>query len=426
MNIHIVQPGDTIYTIASQYGISPEQLAEENDIRDFNNLNLGEALIVIRAAQIHIVQEGDSLESIAMNYGISVMELLRNNPNNSDGILEVGEELVISYEEERRGTLKTNGFAYPFIERDILRKTLPYLTFLTVYSYEITQDGNLVDIDDSDIIEMSKEYKVVPIMFITAPSSESGVDTNILHNIISDMQARTNFIDSILMILHSKGYSGINIDTPFVQPQDREPYVELIDQITKLLNSEGFTVMITLAPSTFEVSTGLIYEGVDYIGLSRAANGVLYQLTYAWRFPNNLPISILPFDAVLQTFINAVQLLSPEKCMLGISIIGYLWEFPYFAAILNAYFLNYNSAMRLANLHSSVIRFNEPSYSSYFNYDDSGREYMAWFTDIRGLYPWITYTKDYELIGVNIWNIMYFMPSIWIFINSQYEIEKIV
>ncbi|WP_073276154.1 LysM peptidoglycan-binding domain-containing protein [Anaerocolumna jejuensis] len=32
MYIHIVQPGDTITTIADSYGVSPERIAAENDI----------------------------------------------------------------------------------------------------------------------------------------------------------------------------------------------------------------------------------------------------------------------------------------------------------------------------------------------------------------------------------------------------------
>ncbi len=426
MNIHIVQPGDTVYTIADYYGISPERLVIENDIEDPDNLVIGEALVIIRPAQTYIVQEGDSLESIAKAQAVDIMELLRNNPNISGRELFVGEELVIRYEGERTGTIKTNGFVYPFVDKEILRKTLPYLTYLTIYSYDITQTGNLIDIDDTEIIRIAKEYKVAPIMFITAPIEETGVDTNIVHTLISDIEIQNTFINSILYVLRSKGYLGININTPFIQPQDRYSYVELIGTIRKRLNSEGFTETVTIAPSTFEVSTGLIYGGVDYTGLSQAADDVLYLLTYAWRFQNNLPISTLPFNVVLQTLRNAIRLIPPEKCMLGISNVGYLWEFPYFAAIINANFLNYNSAIRLARDTGSVIEFNQPSHSSYFQYVDNEHEYMAWFKDARSLYPWIAYSQVYGLQGVAVWNITYFVAYLWLLINAEYVIKKIL
>lgn len=425
MDIYVVQPGDTLETIANRYDISPGRLAIENDITDPNNLIPGEALIVIRPKQIYMVQEEDTLESIARDQGTEVMELLRNNPNVSDRKLYIGEELVISYEGERTETIHTNGMAFPFINRSTLYKTLPYLTYLTIYAYEITNDGELVDIDDLEIIQIAKGYGVAPVMFISAPRQETGLDVNIAHRIISEERIQNTFIESILTTLQEKDYYGVNIETPYIEPQDKQPYVDLISKLTKRLNREGFMVAVTLAPSVFEASTGIIYEGVDYTGLSQAANEVMYQLTYAWRFPWSLPISTLPFDAVLHTLDQAIELISRERFTLGVSNIGYLWEFPYFTAIVNANFLNYGSAIQLAKETGSVIEFNEVTFSAYFQYIDRGHEYMAWFKDIRILSAWIIYARSKGVEYISIWNIMYFVASTWMFINAKYIIEKI-
>ena len=425
MDIHIVQPGDTIYTIADQYGVNAERLAIDNDIRDSNNLILGEALFIIRPIRTYIVQQGDSLESIAAAHGISRMELLRNNPNIPNGNIPVGTELVISYETERTGAIRTGGFAYPFIDLETLRKTLPYLTYLYIYSYQIMPSGDLADINDLALIQMAIEYDVAPIMSITALNEENGVETNIMHDILTNIQKQDNFIYNILNILYNKGYYGINFDTPFIQPHDRQAYVDFIDKITKRFNSEGYSVMVTLSPSVFESSTGIIYGGVDYIGLSQAANMILYQLTYAWRYRYSLPLNILPIDAIMQTMNKAILLITPEKFMLGISNIGYLWEFPYFAAITNVSYLNYNTAIQLADDTGSVIQFNDPSYSSYFQYIPDGHEYMAWFIDIRAIQLWILYVQENGLTSISLWNIMIFVTNIWLLMNAKFEIIKL-
>lgn len=425
MNIHIVQPGETIHTIADSHGISPERLAAENDIIYSQHLIVGEALVIIKPRKVYIVQEEDTLESIANTQGIDVMELLRNNPNVSNRELFPGEELVISYEGEKTATVKTNGFAYPFIDRETLQKTLPYLTYLTVYSYRVKQDGNLDDIDDLEMIQMAKNYGVAPIMFIAAPHEGRYVDTDIAHIIIDNEEIQNTFIENVLTMLRRKGYSGINMDTPYIQPRDREAYVNLIAKITERLNREGYLVMVTISPSTFEVSTGIIYSGVDYAGLSNASNAVLYQLTYSWGYPYSLPISVLPFERVLQTLKEAVTLIPPEKCILDISIVGYLWEFPYFAAMTIANFLNYHSAIELAEDTNSVIQFNESSCSAYFQYIENDQEYMAWFKDSRVIATVLEYLQKYHIQGVSLWNIMYFITNIWLLINSQYVIEKV-
>ncbi|MGN6712781.1 LysM peptidoglycan-binding domain-containing protein [Anaerocolumna jejuensis] len=425
MYIHIVQPGDTITTIADSYGVSPERIAAENDISNPYKLAIGEALVILQPDKTYNVQKGDTLESIAKSQGTDVMELLRNNPNTSNRELYTGEELVISYADKRTAAVRTNGFAYSFIDRRTLEKTLPYLTYLTIYSYRITENGGLTEVDDSEIIQMARAYRVAPIMFITASNEGSSVNTDIAHTLISNTEIQTAFTNNILDNLHRKGYYGINIDTPFVQPQDRQAYVKFIAKITERLNSEGFFVTVTIAPSTFEVSTGIIYEGIDYTGLSQAANNVLYQLTYVWRYPHSLPISILPFDAIIQTLDKALMLISPEKFVLGFSNVGYLWEFPFFSAIINVNFINYNSAIELANDTGSSILFNEPSRSSYFKFIDSGLEYMAWLKDIRALYPMLEYAQSNELQGISLWNIMYFITNTWLVVNALYVIEKI-
>ncbi|WFR58931.1 LysM peptidoglycan-binding domain-containing protein [Anaerocolumna sp. AGMB13025] len=425
MYIHIVQQDDTVNSIADTYGISPERLMIENDLSITEGPVVGEALIILIPSQTYIVQKEDTLESIAKEQGIEVMELLRNNPGVSNRELYMGEELVIRYEDTKGVAGKINGFTYPFIDQETLKKTLPYLTYLTVYSYQLQPNGDLIEIDDLQVVNTAKEYGVAPIMFVNAPHEGEDVDTTIAHSLINNADIRNNFLDNLLRNLRGKGYYGLNFDTPYIQPLDREAYVDFIADLTKRLNSEGFFVMITIAPSTFEVSTGIIYTGVDYIGLSQAANNVLYQLTYAFRYPRNLPISILPFDSVLHTLDNAVTLLSPEKCSLGISIIGYLWEFLYFSAVTYANFINYNSAMDLARNVEAPIQFNDPSRSSYFQFINDDKEYIAWFKDSRVLYPYLSYVNSYGLQGASIWNIMYFTTNIWLLVNSMFIIEKI-
>ncbi len=425
MFIHVVQPGDTIYTIASSYHIKPERLALENDITDPNQLVQGEALVILIPEQTYIVQEGDNLETIASIYGTNTMELLRNNPNISGRALNPGEELVISYDGIKSTKIKTNGFAYPFINKDTLRKILPYLTYLTIYSYEYNRNGNLDDLNDSEVIQLAKKYGVLPIMFLTAAMSENNIDKEIVHILINDIQIQNLYIENILNTLQRKGYSGINIETPFVRPGDREDYVKLIAKITELLNREGYFVIVTIDPSTFEVSTGIMYSGIDYKGLSAAANEVLYQLRHEWGTSNSLPISVIPFEAVVETLTNAVTLIPPEKCILGISDIGYLWEFPYFAAVTIVNYLNLKSAINLAHYTNSVIQFNNRTRTAYFSYLENDIEYMAWFEDIRVVYPMLVYSQGYGLQGISIWNVMYFNTSTWLMINNLYEIAKL-
>jgi spore germination protein len=60
------------------------------------------------------------------------------------------------------GTIQVNGYAFPNIDRDVLRKTLPSLTFLSIFSYEVRPDGSLSTIDDEPLIRAARAARVAP------------------------------------------------------------------------------------------------------------------------------------------------------------------------------------------------------------------------------------------------------------------------
>lgn len=171
MTIHIVQSGETIYSIADRYGVSVDRLILDNGILKPSRLVVGETIVILRPEMSYTIQEGDTLASIADKHEVTVFQLLRNNPYLSDReYIYPGETIVISYEEDKIRTIATNAYVYPFVDMNTLRRTLPFLTYLTIYSYEVTREGEINDIDDIEIIQTAKAYGVVPIMILMEES----------------------------------------------------------------------------------------------------------------------------------------------------------------------------------------------------------------------------------------------------------------
>ena len=96
-NVYVVQPGDTLYSIARKFGISVDALKQANNMTS-NLLSIGETLNIPVPIQtnnrIHIVQGGDNLYSIARTYNTTVNEIMRlNNLVNSN--LMIGQKLLV-------------------------------------------------------------------------------------------------------------------------------------------------------------------------------------------------------------------------------------------------------------------------------------------------------------------------------------------
>ena len=98
-NIYIVKKGDTLYGIANKYGVSVEELKRLNNLGS-NSLSIGQVLQIPNVdvtqgnENIYVVIEGDTLYSIASNYGMSVDELKSLN-NLGSNILSIGQQLVV-------------------------------------------------------------------------------------------------------------------------------------------------------------------------------------------------------------------------------------------------------------------------------------------------------------------------------------------
>lgn len=285
MIIHVVQPGQTLTSIANQYNVTTDRLITDNELPNPENLLVGQSIVVLYTDVTHTVVEGDTLYDIAETYDVQVTQILRNNPwlANNQG-LTPGETLVISFErDEVLANISINGYAYPFIDRTVLRKTLPFLTYLSLFTYGFTPEGELIPIDDAELIQIARDYGVAPIMML-APMDDKGAFSNaIAHQMFINTEGQAQLVDNILANLQAKNYSGVDIDFEFVLPEDKQLFIDFIAAVKAKLEPEGYIVMVALAPKTSGEQTGLLYEAHDYPSIGAIADKILL-MTYEWGY----------------------------------------------------------------------------------------------------------------------------------------------
>ena len=61
MQIHIVQPGQTLFGIAQTYSVSVDRIIETNKLPNPNRLVSGQAIVIPIVGSYYFVQQGDSL-----------------------------------------------------------------------------------------------------------------------------------------------------------------------------------------------------------------------------------------------------------------------------------------------------------------------------------------------------------------------------
>jgi len=98
--IHIVQPGETIYSIARRYGTSVEAIISANGIVNPNRIYVGQRLTIpiqgSPATTVYSVQRGDTLFSIARRYGTTANSLASLNGLSNPNFIWAGQRLRLN------------------------------------------------------------------------------------------------------------------------------------------------------------------------------------------------------------------------------------------------------------------------------------------------------------------------------------------
>lgn len=423
MTIHIVQSGDTIYSIAAQYGVSPQRLMYDNQIEFPESLVLGQALLILIPEQIHTVQSGQTLFSIASSYGISTLDLVRNNPFlvNAGSLFE-GQQLTIQFEGEKDGIFSINGYAYPFINRNLLSQTLLYLTDLSIFSYGFTPEGELIIPDDTALIQAARQFGVRPILVLTPLNEMQSFDSNLISNLVNSNDAQDNLINNLLQVMQDKGYAGIDVDFEYINADNKDAYVEFLQVLTTTMNNNGYTVSVALAPKTSAQQRGILYEGIDYARIGAIVNSVLL-MTYEWGYKYGPPMAVAPINNVRRVVQYGVSEIPAYKIDLGIPNYGYDWPLPFVQGQTEARTIGNLQAVNIALQNGAQIQYDQTAQAPFFEYTDNGIDHIVWFEDVRSISQKIDLMQEFELHGAGYWNIMYpFLPN-WLTLNNRIIIQ---
>lgn len=425
MEIHVVKKGDSLYSIALQYGVSLSQLMADNQLPDPNRLAVGQTIVVRFPAAVYTVQPGDTLESIAKANDTTVRALLRGNPGlNGRTVIYPGQTLVLRYKGEKRGTLSVNGYAYPFIDQALLRRELPYLTNLTPFTYGITPEGGLVDLDDQTMIAEAKKMGVAPLMHLSTLTEEGGFSNELSHLVFTDQGVQDRLVENIKKQIRERGYTGLDVDFEYVLPQDAAPYASFIDRLRRELNPLGYQVIVALAPKTSREQRGLLYEGHDYQALGQAANQLLL-MTYEWGYTYSAPMAVAPLPNVRRVVEFALGEIPAQKLWLGVPNYGYNWTLPYVKGESRARSISNQYAVQLAVRYDAAIQYDTTAQTPWFNYrDEEGREHEVWFEDARSIQAKLALIPEYGLYGAGYWNLMRPFPQNWLVLDSEYNIRE--
>ena len=407
MTIHVVKSGETVTSIAAQYGVEARRLAADNDVGADGALAVGQTLVVRFPERVHVIRPGETLFSLAAAYGTTVRRLWQNNwPLGGGTDLRSGETLVISYFGQTLGSALFSGYAYPYIGENLLAAELPYLSYLAPFTYGITASGDLLPLADDALLSAARQRGVRPVMHLSTLTEDGQFDTERGALVLTDEAVQDQLIAEIQQTLRLRGYAGLDVDFEYLPGSLASAYAAFLSRLHRLLNSQGFFLWAALAPKTSAQQRGLLYEGHDYAAVGVAVDAVLL-MTYEWGYTAGPPMAEIP----------------RSKLLLGVSNYGYDWPLPFVRGETRAQSISNQRAIELAIQYRIAIQYDETAQSPFFYYTgESGTVHAVWFEDARSLAAKLELIAEYGLKGAGFWNLMRPFSQTWLTTASLYDI----
>lgn len=417
MRIHIVRAGDTLQSIASQYGVSVARLAYDNDVEK-TELVVGEALIILIPQEIYTIQNGDTINNIAERFDITALQLVRNNSYllNEDFLLP-GRQIVIRYADVENREIEIMGYAYGFIREDILEESCLYIQELLPFSYGYNEDGSLIPMNDDRLLTTAVRFGNRKRMVLTPLDVTERFNNQLVVQVLTNETMKENLIRNILLIMDGKEYQALDIDFEFIPGEYREAYVSFVAEVRARLNEQGYEVSVALPPKITDDQPGLLYEGIDYAGLGKAADSV-FLMTYEWGYRYGPPMAIAPIPSVRRVLDYAVSVIDPQMINMGIPNYAYDWPLPYEKGVTEAETIGNTEAVRRAFRYGAQIQYDEVSQTPYYYYMLNEIEHVVWFEDVRSIAAKYDLIAEYGLKGGGYWNLMREFRQNWMYVNQ--------
>ncbi|NLO48652.1 MAG: LysM peptidoglycan-binding domain-containing protein [Clostridiales bacterium] len=423
MIIHTVRSGESIYGIARRYGVDPAAITDANRLANPSSLVVGQTIVIPGDFSVHTVASGESMYTIARNNSVPLNSLVAVNPQVNPMRLQPGQELIVPRAPGKLGTIFVNGYAFPNISMEVLRGTLPYLTYRSIFSYQVRPDGSLITINDEPLIEAARTQGVAPMMVITNIEEGASFSGELAHSILTNPQVQDTLLSNVLSTLRAKNYYGLDIDFEYILPEDRENYNNFMRKVSAALR--GYTLSVALAPKLSADQRGVLYEAHDYPVMGALVDHVIL-MTYEWGYTYGPAMAVSPINQVRRVLQYAVTAIPSEKILMGMPNYGYDWTLPFVRGSAARTLTNTGAVLQASRVGAD-ISYDTASQAPFYTYYDSDRkQHEVWFDDARSIQARLRLVSEFDLGGVSYWTINSFTAQNWLVLDSMYNVRKVI
>lgn len=427
MQIHVVQEGQTIYTIAEIYNSTTSAIIKANEVQNPNHLVVGQTLVIPISGSYYTVQAGDSLSSIAKNFGMNYETLAEVNKISTPDLLSIGLTLYIPPRPKRDAEVNayaepTGGTVTPALEQ-AARDASPFLTYLAPFSFQINRDGTLKELPLNNFPAIAESSDTTLMLVVTNLENQK-FSAELGRIILTDENIQNRLLDNIIATAKKYTFRDVHFDMEFLPPDLKENYNAFLRKAKTSFLKEGLLMSTALAPKTSATQAGAWYEAHDYKAHGEIADFVVI-MTYEWGYSGGPPMPVSPIGPVRKVIEYALTEMPASKIMMGQNLYGYDWTLPYISGGQYARAVSPQRAIQIAARNNTLIEYDDNAQAPYFNYTDSnGKSHIVWFEDARSIQAKLDLIKELDLRGISYWKLGLSFPQNWLLITDNFNVVK--
>jgi spore germination protein len=427
MQIHVVQPGQTIFSIAQAYNSTASAIVGANEVPNPNQLVAGQTLVIPIVGSYYWVQPGDTLYTIARRFGINYQTLAQVNGISVARPLEVGLRLYIPPRPKRKAEINAyvepiGGRVTPALQQSA-RSAAPFLTYLAPFSFRIKRDGTL-EAPPLDNFPAIARANNATLMMVVTNLEEGQFSAELGRIILTNEQIQNTLLNNIIATAKQYNFRDIHFDMEFLPPELRENYNNFLRKAKARLSAEGLLMSTALAPKTSATQAGAWYEAHDYKAHGEIADFVVL-MTYEWGYSGGPPMPVSPIGPVRKVIEYALTEMPASKIMMGQNLYGYDWTLPFVPGGQYAKAVSPQRAIEIAAENNVPIKYDYTAQAPYIDYTDkAGKQHKVWFEDARSIQAKFNLVKELGLRGVSYWKLGLPFPQNWLLIEDNFDVVK--
>jgi len=305
--------------------------------------------------------------------------------------------------------------AVPYWDEDEARSSLEtrsdHIDVASPWSYAVASDGSVQLQPD---LQASGEkasaahshdlgIKVIP----TVANTTAGLwDSATVSTVINNPDLRRAHVQSIMSLIESNGFDGIQIDYEDLPADDRDSFSAFVTDLGQAVHQAGKVVYVTVHVKEDDAGYDPRNQAQDYAAIGKAAD-LVCLMAYDWHWSTGPSGPIAPYDWVQRVLKYSVTQIPPNKILLGVGLFGYDWVGS------TATNLTWRQAVALAGQYRVDEAWDVGAQSPHFSYTADGVQHDVWYENGRSAAAKFDLARQYRLGGVELWRLGGEDPAIW-------------